>query len=161
MARFDDIEFEPLDEFIPIGEEELVRAEDALNCRFPEDYRNFVTTFGEGEFNECPIRVNSPSSIAARTEDHRDSLTKFWIWEVLEDPWTHAQAMESIECFAGWWGDWIRFHPSDPSSMYVLPRESLSIHRVTSLSSLIALFKRELTGHFDRLTFTPYPRRHA
>ena len=95
VARFDDIEFEPLGEFLPIGEEELVRAEDALNCRFPEDYRKFVTTFGEGEFNECPIRVNSPSSIAARTLGHQEILTNYWFWEGSEDTWTHAQAMES------------------------------------------------------------------
>jgi hypothetical protein len=151
---FHGVNFEVSRPLRPIGSAELESAEAALGCRFPSDYREFVLRFGAGEFDELTLRVFSPSQIVRMTPEDRDRFSQYWFWVDSPEVWTKEKAIESIACFDGSCGDDIRFHPSDPQTMYLLPHEKTVIYRFTSFADIIGHFRREFSPDSDGLTFT-------
>ena len=50
-------------EFNPLGETEIKRIEKELRSNFPEDYRQFLTTYGESDFEEYVEYSNGNGAI--------------------------------------------------------------------------------------------------
>lgn len=153
---FQGIDFETTGSLRPVAPAELEAAEAALGCRFPPDYREFVLRFGAGELNELTLRAFSPSQIVRVTPDDRTRLSEYWYWVDSPEVWSQERAIESIACFDGSCGDDIRFHPSDPQTMYLLPHEHTVIYKFTTFADIIRHFRREFSPDSDTLTFTQY-----
>jgi hypothetical protein len=156
VHSFNGIDFEVTKPLRPVGVSELHYAERALGCRFPSDYREFVLRFGSGEFEELTLQVFSPSQIIQITPGDRTRLSEYWFWADSSAVWTQDRAIESIACFDGSCGDDIRFHPADPSTMYLLPHEDTLIHKFTSFPDIVRHFQREFAPESGKLTFTQY-----
>ncbi|MGV3755859.1 MAG: SMI1/KNR4 family protein [Verrucomicrobiota bacterium] len=152
---FKGINFETSGPLSPVTTAELEKAERALGCRFPPDYRDFILRFGPGEFKELTLRLFAPAEIVEMTPDDRNRFSEYWFWTDSPDVWTQEQAMESIACFDGSSGDDIRFHPTDPKTMYLLVHEERVILPFTSFTDLVHHFQRTSESDPDTLTFTP------
>jgi hypothetical protein len=150
---FRKLRFETSRPLHPIAVGELESVEQALRCRFPSDYRDFVLRFGSGEFDQISLCVQRPSEILQRTDEDRARLAKYWFWDHSPDVWSQARAVESIACFDGTSGDDIRFHPSDLHSMYLLPHEDNFIIRFTSFADIVHHFRRTFSPDLSRLVF--------
>lgn len=95
-------------------------AEAALHTRFPHGYREYVTTLGDGTYNER-VHVLLPSTILA------ENVTQQEVWaenlELYEDYYDvipHARLVQMIK-FAGTDdGVDVVFHPDTPGDLYLL-----------------------------------------
>ena len=155
MPRFRGITFDLAATKHPVSAEQLRAAEALLGCTFPPDYRDFVLQFGAGEFRELALAVPSPKAVAARTPDDRTRLREFWFWTASPEVWSQEKACGSIACFDGSSGDDVRFHPSDPQAMYILPHDHEYICRVTNFDDLISRFAEIYGTDRSKLTFIP------
>jgi hypothetical protein len=152
---FNGVAFETKAPLDPIEVAELDFAEQKLGCHFPTEYRDFVLRFGSGEFNELSLRIFAPRQVVEMTSDDRARLAEYWFWVDSPDIWNRERAIESIACFDGSNGDDLRFHPSDPQTLYLLPHEESVIYKFSSLMEIVRHFRRECEFHLDKLTFTP------
>jgi len=120
----------------PISLAELSAVEAEIGCLFPEDYRAFVTTFGEGEIN-LGIRVFSPKYILNILSETRKRFSEHWFWD--ENP-NALRVNECIPFFDSPNGDDIIFHPSDRDRWYILPHETETVFTVNSFQELCDLY---------------------
>jgi len=102
-----------------------------LNTSFPLGYKEYVTTFGLGEYCNY-IRVEMPSKILSEHEEHQQFLDKYWFWELGEEILSKEKAKESIEIASTVDGDVIIFHPTNSSELFVLPRHDDMLYRIGS-----------------------------
>src|SRR5215470_9361352 len=109
MERFEGIKLLVVGSARPVPESEVAAAEERLKCRFPSDYRHFVTRFGPGYFSVLPLRVFSPAQVLASTPEDQQRLTEYWFWEESADVLTHRDGVRSIACFDTDVGHDIRF----------------------------------------------------
>ena len=157
MPVFRDIEFALAATAQPIAEEDVRAAEAALACSFPLDYRDFVLQFGAGEFDGLPLRLFAPADLVRGTPRDRARLRECWFWTDSPEVWSQQKACESIACFDSTDGHDIRFHPSEPAALYVLPHEESWIRRVEGFAGLVAFFHDYYSGTLEQAVFHPWP----
>ena len=145
----------------PVLESELQAAEIALACSFPPDYRDFVTTFGAGHFDGLSLRAFGPTHLARTTADDRQRFSDYWFWTESPEVWSQTLACESIGCFDSASGHDIRFHPSDPNSLFILPHEEAWIKRVADFAELVAFFREFEPDDLESISYYPWPRNAA
>jgi len=155
MSKFRDINFELTGQPSPVSEADLRSAESVLRCTFPTDYRDFLREFGPGEFSPVPLQVLPPSALLRSTTDDQQRLREHWFWSDSSEVWSQKLACESIACFDGCCGDDVRFHPSDPDSIYILPHDETCIYRVASFAELLSRFLTLYNTPPDSLRFEP------
>ncbi|HEX8198435.1 MAG TPA: SMI1/KNR4 family protein [Pyrinomonadaceae bacterium] len=114
--------------------EEVDALEAKLNLTFPEGYREFVTTFGKGDYcgHNTAIRVDMPSAISSEYKEHQEFLDEFWFWEDSEDLLPKEKAVECIRVCDTDVGDVIIFHSSSPNELFVLPHSDDIAYRIGS-----------------------------
>jgi hypothetical protein len=155
MSAFRDISFGCIRQPSGIAAAEIAKAEAALRCRFPGDYSAFVVRFGAGEFRDIALRVLSPAAIVAATPGDQARLREHWFWPHSEDVLPKARALETVACFDGCCGDDVRFHPADPSTMFVLPHASEVVLRAQGFRELVAVFRSLYNVESKALTYDP------
>ncbi len=112
--------------------EEVEVVEAKLNLTFPEGYKEFVTTFGKGEYygHNTAIRVEMPSEILSGYKDHQEFLDEYWFWEESEGSLPKQKAIECIRICDTDVGDVVIFHPSNPTELFALPHEDDLSYRI-------------------------------
>ncbi|OMG75099.1 SMI1/KNR4 family protein [Burkholderia ubonensis] len=56
-------------------------AEEKLRTRFPKDYAEYITRFGEGVLGGDFVRIYPPRRILAELEDWRARIDQYWFWD--------------------------------------------------------------------------------
>lgn len=105
--------------------EEVETVERKLNLIFPVGYKEFVTTFGKGDYcgHNTAVRVDMPSAILSEYIEHQQFLGEYWFWEDGEDLLPKEKAIECIRVCDTDIGDVVIFHPSNPNELFALPHE--------------------------------------
>jgi hypothetical protein len=93
-----------------------------LQVTFPEGYREYVTTLGEGILGDF-VRIYPPWRVLAELDGWRDRIRHYWFWNAGFDVLTDKQAEESIVIADTLNGDELIFHPSQSNRLLVLPHE--------------------------------------
>jgi hypothetical protein len=105
-------------------------AERALDARFPDGYREYVTRFGEA-VDSGFLRVYPPARVVRELSEWRLRIDAYWFWAPARDgagrELGQDQAYESIPIADTMNGDELIFHPARPGGLFVLPRH---IHEV-------------------------------
>ena len=146
----------------PIPPAEVAEAAERLGVRFPEGYEAFVTTFGEGDLSGY-LRIWPPRQVVQFTRWYRGFLKENldddnWCWDlggVLEPD----RVVESVAIGSTLDGDTIVFHPSDPDTLYALPRHQDVVYRIgRGLDEAIdwLLTSGKLTRKIKKRLFEPH-----
>jgi hypothetical protein len=138
MVFFKGIEFEIKGNLKQVSEEEIQSVETKLGIHFPNDYKDFIMKFGEGEIYDLWITAFSPDRISRQEIfDTRDILSEFWFWNIYEDGFNQEKAICSIPFFGNSGGDIILFHPENNKNWYILPHDIDEISLVHSFQELL------------------------
>ena len=105
--------------------------EKAFGIRFPDGYREYVTTLGKGTFyfNKAAIRIRMPNEILTQNDEHQAFLTEYWFWDLNEDLFPKKKGIESILVCDNVVGDIIVIHPSKSNELVALPHEDDYLHK--------------------------------
>jgi SMI1 / KNR4 family (SUKH-1) len=138
---FKNIPFDDVTIRRPISVETLLEVETSLGFRFPDDYREFITTFGDGDIMDGAIRAFSPRHIlAVGLGETRDRLSEFWFWDQSPDILNQEKAVQCVPFFDSADGDDILFHPNNPDEWFVLAHEADTVITVHSFQSLFNFY---------------------
>lgn len=111
-----------------VSHEHVDAAERLTGAPFPADYREFVTTLGDGQYNAGYIYVLMPRSILAQYEELRRTWHEhahFWQDSELLSAEELGQAIVLARTVDG---DELVFHARKPGALYVLPRHGDEIY---------------------------------
>jgi hypothetical protein len=141
MVFFKGIEFKIEGEVQAISEEEIILAESELNVRFPDDYRDFIMEFGEGEIKGFGIRWISPNRILREQLPLiREIIEEFWSWSTYRDGFNQEKAMSSIPLFCNAGGEIVLLDPLNNKNWYILPHDEEEIILVHSFQGLLNFY---------------------
>ena len=155
MIEFQGIQFDVESAYLhPTTMEELSSVEAELGCSFPNDYREFITTFGPGEMN-FHVGAFSPRTILKILPETRERLSEYWFWR--EDPasLTQRRAVECIPFFDSCDGDDILFHPSEPNRWFILLHGEPDIITVHTFQQLCNFYIQKYEEDDVEGPFTP------
>jgi hypothetical protein len=91
---------------------------------FPAGYSEYVTKIGEGVLGGTFVRIYPPWRIEKELGDWRRRISKYWFWEKSHDLLPKDRALECIIIGDTVNGDELVFHPTPPSRLFVLSRDS-------------------------------------
>lgn len=113
-----------------VPDDDVVMAQEKLETRFPDGYREYVTALGEGLYTDF-VRVYPPRQILDEIAECRER------WAYFADAYSEGadvlplnRMMESIIVFDTTNGDEVVFHPDTPNELFALPRNDGRIHRI-------------------------------
>lgn len=99
---------------------------DALEAKlwitFPEGYREYICSLGEGVLGGRFVRIYPPWRIEKELDDWRKRIGKYWFWEKSRNVLPKERALECIIIGDTVDGDELVFHPTRPNTLFVLPR---------------------------------------
>lgn len=126
---FDDV-YVVSDQLTVVTDGDVIAAEATLGTRFPDGYREYVTTLGMGYCNGF-ARVYLPSEIVARKAEFQQMWAMFAPsrYEQGFDLLPLHRMIESIILLSTVDGDDLVFHPDTPQALYVLPRQDWHIYQ--------------------------------
>lgn len=101
--------------------------ESHLWITFPVGYREYVTKLGEGVMGGTLVRIYPPWRIEKELADWRRRINKYWFWDNGREHLPKDRALECVIVGDTVNGDELVFHPTRPSHLFVLPRESEKI----------------------------------
>ena len=131
-------------------------AEAALSIRFPDGYREYVTTLGKGEY--CGyVNIFPPSMIIREQTGEKPPLLEFChSWDGSEFGVTSERLAKAVMVGNSIDGDWIIFEAGLPEAIYVLPRSEQIFHNVgpSLMDALIWLYEPEGNSRFRYFTST-------
>ena len=108
-------------------DEEVDAAEQQLGVSFPDGYREYVTTFGEGVLGGVFIRIYPPHRILRELKMWRERIDQFWLWDEGKETLTKAEALNSVVIGDTLNGDELVVRPEQPDRILVLPRYSYDV----------------------------------
>ncbi len=144
---------------------EVDEAEARLGIRFPRDYREYVTRFGEGILGGTYVRVYPPRRIIDgpdNLDEWRQRIDEYWFWDDGAAVLTKPKALECVIIGDTFDGDELIVHPGEPDRIYILPRHSEDIFAVDGglLPALDWLCNSgTLTEPFEERDFEPFDSR--
>ena len=125
-------------------------AETALGTRFPDGYREYVTTLGKGDY--CGyLDVFPPKRIVANQLENKPPLEEFCeLWDGSEFGITPERLAKAIIVATTMDGDSVIFEPGLPESVYVLPESEEVVYKAgsTLLAGLDWLCKPRCSSAF-------------
>jgi SMI1 / KNR4 family (SUKH-1) len=104
---------------------DVTQAEHELGCRFPTGYAEYVQRLGRGSLNDL-VRVMLPGQIVAERGDWWARWTgwnEFWFWDDPESAVDQDHVLWAVPMADTENGDQLCFHPDDPDTVIVLPRD--------------------------------------
>ena len=107
---------------------EVDAMEKQLGIIFPREYREYVTTLGEGILGGDYIRIYPPWRIANELDAWHKRIEEYWFWDDRSSALTKNKVLESIIIGDTLNGDEIILHPDQPDHIFVLPRNSEIIY---------------------------------
>lgn len=110
---------------------DVTRAERELGCRFPRGYAEYVQRLGRGSLNDF-VRVMMPGQIITVLAEWRARWHEFWFWDDPESAVDQHHISGAVPVADTSSGDELWFHPDDPDTVIVLPRDSERSYAVGS-----------------------------
>jgi SMI1 / KNR4 family (SUKH-1) len=102
---------------------DVTRAEHELGCRLPTGYAEYVQRLGRGSLNDL-VRVMLPGQITAELGDWQERMNQCWFWDDPESDTDQDHVLGAVPVADTEVGDDLCFHPDDPDTVIVLPRDS-------------------------------------
>jgi hypothetical protein len=102
---------------------DVTSAERELGCRFPSGYAEHVQRLGSGSLNDV-VRVMLPCRILAELRGWRERMNEYWFWDDPASDTDQDYVLGTVPVADTEVGDDLCFHPDDPDTVIVLPRES-------------------------------------
>jgi hypothetical protein len=138
---------------------EVDAAQKQLEVVFPDGYREYVTTFGEGTLGGSYIRIFPPHALLAWRKHYLELMRDYWLWD--EEPFifTQKQALESYAIGDTLDGDQLVVHPDNKDKIFVLPRNEYRVYEagVTLAAAIEWLCTAGiLTEVFDERELEPF-----
>jgi hypothetical protein len=144
------------------NQSEVDAVETRLWFKFPDDYREYVTELGEGVLGGSLVRIYPPWRIEKELAQWRQRINKYWFWDQGREILPKDRALECIIIGETVNGDELIFHPTRPSLLFVLPRDSEEVF-VAGDSLLAAIDwmcnSGELVEPFSERNFEPFDSR--
>ena len=141
---------------------EVTKAEEQLWLKFPDGYREYVTTLGEGVLGGSFVRIYPPWRILRELDEWRARIKQYWFWDKGRKLLPKERTVESVIIGDTVNGDELVFHPGRPNRLFVLPRDSGAIFEAGSdLLSAIEWIcgSGKLTCKFAERNFEPFDSR--
>ncbi len=139
---------------------------DALEAKlwvtFPDGYREYVTTLGEGVLGGTFVRVYPPWRIDKELVEWRRRVNKYWFWDKGRSLLPKERALECIPVGDTVNGDELVFHPTRPNRLFVLPRDREKVFVAgTDLLAAVEWMcgSGELVEPFPERNFEPFDSR--
>lgn len=110
----------------PAPESSVAEAEVALNVKFPDGYREYVTALGSGILSDF-IRVYPPNAVVKDLSTFRERVNEYFFWDASADLLPKSRILECIWIADTINGDEVIFHPSDSHKLYLLPHDTEEI----------------------------------
>jgi hypothetical protein len=141
---------------------DVANAESQLWLTFPQGYREYVTTLGEGVLGGSFVRVYPPWGVLRELAGWRERIRQYWFWDKGRKALPKERAFESVLLGDTVNGDELVFHPGKPDRLFVLPREREQIFDAGS--DLLAAVEwmcdsGKLTQRFTERNFEPFDSR--
>ncbi len=134
---------------------DIVVAQAQLGAHFPNGYRDYVTTLGAGYCNDY-IRVLLPADILSDLEEARERWAMFAPsrYKGGRDSLPLERMVESIMLLDTIDGDEVVFHPDEPNTFYVLPRQDEQIYEIghTLNDALAWLLSADVLAYRERIS---------
>jgi hypothetical protein len=146
------------------SDEQVNQLETKLGIVFPQGYREYVTTLGEGVLGGTFVRVYPPWRITRELREWRKRIKQYWFWDQGKAVLTKKRATESIIIADTLNGDELIFHPEEVDRLLVLPRHYQDIFEAGSdlLEAVEWMCSSgKLTRPFKTRNFEPFDSRKA
>jgi predicted DNA-binding WGR domain protein len=131
---------------------------------FPQGYRDYIKTLGEGILGGTFVRVYGPGTIGKQLDAWRKRIEEYWFWDEGSAVLTKNRAVESVIIADTLQGDELLFHPEEPNRLLVLPRhkEKIFVAGSTVLEAVEWMCgSGKLTRRFQEREFKPFETRQA
>lgn len=118
----------------PVELSDVIALETALAIKLPSGYTEFITTFGSGSYADL-FYIFTPAEIAAQHRQVQASWRQYarqFFYDYGSQPLPETALYESIIVGVSHNGDEVVYHPSDQNQLYILPRHSNFISKVTN-----------------------------
>lgn len=117
-----------VDDALSLIDIEAIKAlEDRLGIPFPDGYRQFLTTLGEGTYCD-QLYLLLPGAIERETTCLRKLVSEHFFWERGKAVLTMAEIAVSFNIGRSIDGDEIIYNPNTAHRIYVLPRHDDTIY---------------------------------
>lgn len=160
MSRF--ARLQPSEAPNGVADSDVTAAEAALNTRFPNGYREFITTYGRGLLGGL-IRIAVPADLLSgerSVPEWRKRIDEYWFWDNTAELLPKPHALECVVLADTVGGDELIFHPAAPDRLYVLAHDFDDTHLVstTGLEAAVDWFftSGKLDEPFEDDSFEPY-----
>lgn len=129
-TSFDDVLLINPSRVSPATSDDVMQAEAELGVRMPAGYAAYVERLGEGALGHL-VRVHHPAKLPALTLEWRERVKEYWFWEPSEAGVTQESLQHRGVVVADTFdGDELCFDPTDPETLFVLPRDEDVARRV-------------------------------
>ncbi|MGE0786420.1 MAG: hypothetical protein AB7S26_12190 [Sandaracinaceae bacterium] len=115
------------DAFVPSEPRAVDELERSLGCAMPACYREYVVAYGASVYAGF-VRVYAPERVSEGLPAWRDRVREYYFWEASAELLDHERLVECVVIADTLDGDELVFHPTDPATLYVLPRHQDRIH---------------------------------
>lgn len=147
---------------VPAKAADVSDAESQLWISFPDGYRDYITTLGEGVLGGSFVRVYPPWRILSELTEWRERLRQYWFWDKGKKILPKERALEAVIVADTVNGDELIFHRGRPDRLFVLPHESEKVFEIEG-DFLTALDwvcdSGKLTKRFTERNFEPFDSR--
>lgn len=143
--------------------DDVAAAESALGVSLPSGYAAYVQQLGEGALGHL-IRVYPPQQVPSNTAEWRERVQQFWFWDTAEAGVAREALQQRGVLLADTFdGDELCFDPADRETLYVLPRDDETAHRMESgfLAALEWMLSGVLNPWVEGWTFEAWANRVA
>lgn len=129
-SSFDDVFLVNPSQIRPATADEIAQAESELGAPMPLGYAAYVERLGEGALGHF-VRVYVPAKLPDLTLEWRERIKEYWFWDTSEAGVAPESLQErGVVVADSFDGDELCFDPSDPATLFVLPRDEDVARRV-------------------------------
>lgn len=136
--------------------EEILTCENILHFSFEENYKEYVTTYGNGILGGTYIRIYLPMKILSNQNQWLERISEYYFWEEGKDILTKKEVLNSICIGDTFDGDELIYYQN---KYYILPRYEEMIYFIgNNLNEVINWLcsSNILTEAFTERNFEPF-----
>lgn len=129
-SAFDDVLLVNPSRIQPVTAHEVARAESELGVRLPAGYSDYVQKLGDGALGHF-VGVHGPGQLPEVTRAWRERVREYWFWDTTDaDVAPESLQKRGVLLASSFDGDELCFDPVAPDTLFVLPRDEDTAHRV-------------------------------
>jgi hypothetical protein len=132
----------------PVPQASLEKLKQHLATALPAGYEELMRTVGPGTLRGA-VRVYGPQTLMRETQLWRERIARYWFWG--DGPLLAKKAAQGATRIADTLdGDELVFLPTQPDTLFLLPREE-QVVRLASKTGLLAALARLVAGDSGRV----------